>query len=160
MLPALEALAFHWGDAYLLSYFRDRWAALRRDNYRFITADTLTELRNAIEADYENNPVPRAYDPSGATDYLDAGDDDIPGDDDPDAETLTVLRELQTVFPMWAITYSCQMRSWIARTGDKTICENSPVLLAMALTLIERRERQAKQDTGWDWPRWWNVSPP
>lgn len=37
MLPALEALAFHWGDAYLLSYFRDRCVALRRDNHRFIT---------------------------------------------------------------------------------------------------------------------------
>ncbi len=34
MLPALEALAFHWGDAYLFSYFRDRWVALRRDNRR------------------------------------------------------------------------------------------------------------------------------
>ncbi len=67
--------------------------------------------------------MPHTYDPSDATDYLNADDGD---DDIPDTETLIVLRELQTVFPMWAITYSCQMRSWIARTGDKTICKSSP----------------------------------
>jgi len=161
-LPALEALAFNWGDAYVFSYVRDRWVALRRDNHRFITADTLAGLGIAIEADYENEPVPRECDPSGAADYLDAddGDDDIPDDDDPDAERLTVLRELQTVFPLWAITYSGQMRAWIARTRGKTICENSAVLLCMALALIERRERQAENSADRDWPPWGNMSPP
>ncbi len=38
---ALEALGFEWGDAYLLSYSRDRWVALRRDTRRFLIADTL-----------------------------------------------------------------------------------------------------------------------
>ena len=45
---ALEALGFEWGDAYLLSYSRDRWVALRRDARRFLVADTLTGLEHAI----------------------------------------------------------------------------------------------------------------
>jgi len=159
-LPSLEALAFNWGDAYLFSYARDRWVALRRDNHHFITADTLAALETSIEADYRDHPVPRECDPSGATDYLDGDDDDIPGDDIPDAETLTVLRELQTAFPMWEITHSGQMRAWIARTRKKTICENSAVLLCMALALIERRQQQAENSTGWDWPPWGTMPPP
>ena len=77
MLPpqTLDDLAYHWGDAYLLSYARDRWAALRRDRLYFITADTLYELEAAIQADYGSNPVPRDFDPPGATDYLDEPDD-------------------------------------------------------------------------------------
>jgi len=33
----LESLAFHWGDAYVFCYTRDRWVALRKDNHTFIT---------------------------------------------------------------------------------------------------------------------------
>ena len=72
----LESVAFHWGDAYLLSYARDRWVALRRDRHRFLTAHTLTELETAIEADYRDHPVPRDFDPPGAGDYLNPARDD------------------------------------------------------------------------------------
>ena len=62
----LETLAFNWGDAYLFSYARDRWVALRRDRLRFLTAETLTGLEHAIEDDHRDHPVPRAFDPPGA----------------------------------------------------------------------------------------------
>jgi len=55
---ALEALGFEWGDAYLLSYSRDRWVALRRDTRRFLVADTLTGLEHAIRADYSTTRSP------------------------------------------------------------------------------------------------------
>ena len=67
----LESLAFNWGDAYLFSYARDRWVALRRDRLRFLTAETLTGLEQAIEDDHRDHPVPRHFDPPGAADYLD-----------------------------------------------------------------------------------------
>ena len=72
----LESVAFDWGDAYLLSYTRDRWVALRRDSHRFLTAHTLTGLETAIEADYRDHPVPRDFDPPGAADYLSPARDD------------------------------------------------------------------------------------
>ena len=62
---ALEALGFEWGDAYLLSYSRDRWVALRRDTGRFLVAGTLTGLEHAIQADYRDDPVSRDCDPPG-----------------------------------------------------------------------------------------------
>ena len=34
----LESLDWEWGDAYIISYARDQWAALRRDTRRFLTA--------------------------------------------------------------------------------------------------------------------------
>ena len=71
----LERLAYEWGDAYLFSYCRDRWVALRRDNRSFITAHTLDLLEGAIRENYRWHPVPRAYDPPGATDYLDEADE-------------------------------------------------------------------------------------
>ena len=40
----LESLEFEWGDAYLIHYARDQWAALRRDTRRFLAAATLDEL--------------------------------------------------------------------------------------------------------------------
>ena len=55
----LEALMFEWGDAYLFSYIRDRWVALRRDTGRFLVADTLAGLEHAIQADYRDDPVSR-----------------------------------------------------------------------------------------------------
>jgi len=58
----------------------------------------------------------------------------------PDEESRFILAALRYAFPAWTITYSLQLRSWIARSRGKTICQNSPVLLCAALTLIERRQ--------------------
>jgi hypothetical protein len=66
----LESLAFHWGDAYLFCYTRDRWVALRKDNHAFIAADTLDGLEAAIQRDYATHPVPHDFDPPDATHYL------------------------------------------------------------------------------------------
>ena len=70
---ALEALGFEWGDAYLLSYSRDRWVALRRDARRFLIADTLTGLEHAIQDDYRHHPVSRDCDPPRCSSRLSAG---------------------------------------------------------------------------------------
>ena len=59
----LDDLTWGWGDAYLFSYARDRWIALRRDARYFVTAETLAGLEQAIMADYRGNPVSRDYDP-------------------------------------------------------------------------------------------------
>ena len=144
-MQAVEALAFGWGDAYLFSYARDRWVALRRDTRRFLTADTVAGLEAAIEADYRDHPVPRACDPPGTADYLSLPDDDVP-----DEESRFLLAALRCAFPLWTITYSDQTRAWLARTSGKTICENSPVLLCAALLLIERR--QDRHSPGRNWP--------
>ena len=72
----LAALTFAWGDAYELAYEWDRWVARRRDGQAEITAHTLDFLELAIRENYQRRPVPRAYDPPGATDYLDAPDRD------------------------------------------------------------------------------------
>jgi hypothetical protein len=69
-----DALTFAWGDAYELSYERDRWVALRRDGQAGITACTLDLLEQAIRENYRRQAVPRDYDPPGATDYLAARD--------------------------------------------------------------------------------------
>ena len=138
----LESLAFNWGDAYLFGYARDKWLALRRDHLRFLTADTLAGLERALEADHRDHPVPRDFDPPGATDYLSLADDDLP---DEDAQFL--LAALRHAFPLWVITYSGQMHAWLARTRKKIICENSPVLLCAALLLI-----QCRQPPGWPGP--------
>jgi hypothetical protein len=135
-MQAVEELAFGWGDAYLFGYARDRWVALRRDSTRFLTAGTLTGLEHAIEADYRHHPVPRDYDPPGATDYLGLPDDD----DGADAGTRFLLAALRCAFPSWTITCSEPIGAWIARSGQKTICQNSPVLLSAALLLIQRRQ--------------------
>ena len=78
----LESLSFHWGDAYLIGYARDRWVALRRDRHRFLTAPTLTGLETAIEADYRDHPVPRHFGPPGAADYLSPARDDLAADEE------------------------------------------------------------------------------
>jgi hypothetical protein len=159
----LEAVTFHWGDAYLVSYTCDRWVALRRDTHQFVTADTLDRLEAAMRADYEHQPVPRDFDPPGTAEEMTwslvpaiCDTDEVTGDDDGlDADTVTIVRTLRQAFPLWAITYSRQTRAWIARTHGKTICEASAALLCIALTLIERRERQAGNGTsspGWDGP--------
>ncbi len=160
----LESLAFEWGDAYLICYARDQWAALRRDTHRFLTADTLDELATAIEADYEASPVPRDYDPPGTADYLGSPDDGQDPDEDDasaeregeargrDGERLELLMGLRAAFPQWAISYSPSFRAWTARKDGATICENSPALLCIALAQIERRQRQARHGPGSDGP--------
>ena len=158
----LESLDWEWGDAYLICYARDQWAALRRDTRRFLTAETLDELAARIDADYAASPVPRGYDPPGTADYRDTPDEDddldegeregeVPGRDrDRDRERLGLLMGLREVFPQWAISYSPFPRAWIARKDGATICQNSPALLCVALLLIEQKERQARH--GRDWP--------
>jgi hypothetical protein len=141
----------------LLSAVHDRWAALRRDARYFLVADTLTDLETLIIADYRDNPVPREYDPPGAGDYLQrAGTVPLPGQDETvadgdeglDAETLITVRELRRAFPLWTIIYSAQTCTWVGRTSRKTISHSSAVSLSIALTLIERRERQLARQPG------------
>jgi len=135
----LETLAFHWADAYLLSYSRDRWVALRRGTRRFLIAGTLTGLEHAIQDDYRHHPVSRDCDPPGTADCLNLDDGEVPADGDvPDEEIRFILAALRYAFPAWTITYSPPLRAWIARSCGKTICQNSPVLLCAALMPIER----------------------
>jgi hypothetical protein len=157
----LAFLAYHWGDAYVFSVVKDRWVALRRDARYFLTAETLAGLETVIEADYGCNPVPRDYDPPGAAGYLNPalpGILPLPGydyaDDDAglDADTLIIAGELRRAFPLWTIIYSTQTHTWIGRTRKTTLSHNSAVSLCIALTLIERRQRQLAHDSGWEWP--------
>jgi len=114
----LASLAFHWGDAYLFSYTRDRRVALRRDRRYFITADTLPELEAAISSNYAKHPVPRSFDPPGATDYLGDPDHDPEtedGDAALDVATMIILMELRQPLLAWTITHSADIRAWIER---------------------------------------------
>jgi hypothetical protein len=156
-LATLESLAFDWGDAYLLSSVRDRWVALRRDAHYFLVADTLPGLEELIIADHRDNPVSRDYDPPDASDYLEcpgllaplSSEESTPDDDEGlDAETLIILRELRRAFPLWTIIYSADLDAWIGTTRKTTICQSSAVSLCIALTLIERRQRQFAQRSG------------
>ena len=168
----LQWLAFNWGDAYIICYARDHWAALRRDTRRFLTAETLDELAARIDADYAASPVPRGCDPPGTADYLDApgegeDQDDAPEEDDGgggasgrDGDRLELLIRLREAFPQWAISYAPFSGAWTARKDGATICQNSPALLCLALALIERKERQARHGPGWDWPPSDTASPP
>ena len=61
----LESLDWDWGDAYIICYARDQWAALRRDTRRFLTAATLDELAARIETDYAAPRSPRDFGPPG-----------------------------------------------------------------------------------------------
>lgn len=153
MTVTLASLAAEWGDAYLIHYARDRWVALRRDTRRFLTADTLPGLERALKADYRDNPIPADFDVPGLTSYL-TPDGDAPGDDVeevPDEDTLILLM-LRSAFPLWKVTYSPELRAWTAQTPDGTICENSAALLCIALTLIERKQREASSMPGWNKP--------
>ena len=116
--------------------------ALRRDHLRYLTAGTLAGLERAIEADHRDHPLPRDFDPPGAADYLSVPDDDLPDD-----ASRFILAALRHAFPLWTITYSAQMHTWIARTRKKTLCENSPVLLCAALLML-----QCRQPPGWPGP--------
>ena len=135
----LESLDYEWGDAYLFSYARDQWAALRRDTRRFLTASTLDELAAAIDADYKAAPVPREAGPPGTDGYLTTPDDDeVPGRD---GDRLRLLMGLRAAFPHWNISYSPSFRAWTARNDTATIRQGTPALLWFALTLTERRAR-------------------
>jgi hypothetical protein len=65
--PALEALRFDWGEAYVLGSDGDGYWALRRDGLGGkITAGGADELRKAIREDYELKKVPRGlFPPTG-----------------------------------------------------------------------------------------------
>lgn len=139
----LEELAYHWADAYLISYTRDRWVALRRDTRQFLTANTLDQLETAIEADYRHHPVPREFDPPDHTD----------NDEDPGEDTVIIVQALRHAFPLWDISHSSALRTWTARARKTTICENSAALLAIALVLIERKQRQISRGPGRNWSR-------
>jgi hypothetical protein len=56
---ALEALEWHWGDAYEITEASGVWRAVRRDNQRTIVATEAHDLRDLILADYTKEPVPR-----------------------------------------------------------------------------------------------------
>ena len=59
----LDALRWHWGDAYLISFFApDNWVAQRRDSHATIGAKSAYDLRDLIVADYDAHPVPRSAD--------------------------------------------------------------------------------------------------
>ena len=111
-LPTLAFLAYHWGDAYLISYAKDRWVALRRDTRYFLVADSLAELEKLITADYRRQPVSRDFDPLQDADYLTfrgilavpGEDDSLDADEGLDAETLIIVQELRRAFPAWTIT--------------------------------------------------------
>jgi hypothetical protein len=79
---ALEALRWHWGDAYRIGWdaVRGWWARRRDDLGGGITAETADELYAAISADYALKPVPR----TAALPARPDGDDPPPG---------TVLRD-------------------------------------------------------------------
>ena len=156
-----QSLAFQWGDLYLICYARDRWAALRRGQHRFLTAGTLDELATTIEADYEASLALPEFGPPATADYPTAPDDGEDLDEDEvlgqDAEIQDLLTQLRGAFRQWAISYGRQTRAWMARKDGATICQNSAALLCIALVLIERRERQARHGPGWAWPPWGNM---
>jgi hypothetical protein len=112
----LESLDFEWGDAYLICYARDQWAALRRDTRQFLTAQTLGEMAARIDVDYAASPVPRDVDPPGTADYLDApsadeDQDDAPDEDDGgapgrDGDRPEPLIRQREAFPQWTISYA------------------------------------------------------
>lgn len=56
---ALEALDWHWGEAYEISEAAGTWRAVRRDNGRALIATAAADLRDLILADYVKEPVPR-----------------------------------------------------------------------------------------------------
>jgi hypothetical protein len=56
---ALEALDWHWGDAYEITEACGVWRAVRRDNQRTLVATAPEDLRDLIRKDYNARPVPR-----------------------------------------------------------------------------------------------------
>ena len=67
-MAPLDELRWHWGGAYLISFFEpDNWVAQRRDNREMLRADNPVDLREKIVADYTAHPVSRQVAP-GADD--------------------------------------------------------------------------------------------
>jgi hypothetical protein len=135
----LASLAWEWGDAYDLGYQGDQWSAARRDGRGVLAADTLAELEAAIEDDYRNRPVPRAFDPPTP-----AGHDSDPDEGRAGDESF-LLAAMRYAFPAWTLDYSTELRLWTAHDGTGTLCVDSAVLLCAALVLIEgQRHRTAR----------------
>ena len=64
----LDELRWHWGGAYLISFFEpDNWVAQRRDNRQTLRADSPADLREKIVADYTAHPVSRSVAPGTET---------------------------------------------------------------------------------------------
>jgi len=64
----LDELRWHWGDAYLISFFEpDIWVAQRRDDRSVLRSDSPADLREKIVTDYTAHPVSRQVAP-GADD--------------------------------------------------------------------------------------------
>jgi hypothetical protein len=63
--PALAALRYGWGDAYMIGWDGERgWWAARRDLIGgYLTAHDADELWTAIQQDYDLKPVPRDLPP-------------------------------------------------------------------------------------------------
>ena len=62
----LEALRWHWGDAYEIAELPGGWRARRRDGRGgWFIRDTPEHMYQAIHADYHAVPVPRRYTPGG-----------------------------------------------------------------------------------------------
>ena len=60
----LDELRWHWGDAYLISFFEpDNWVAQRRDDRSILRADNPADLREKIYEDYTAHPVSRSAAP-------------------------------------------------------------------------------------------------
>ena len=167
----LESLDFEWGDAYLICYARDQWAALRRDTHRFLAAAHPGRAGHhdrsrlhGIPGAARLRPARHSGLPQRPDDGEDPDEDDAPGEGEGEApgrdgERLELLMGLRAAFPHWNISYSPFSRAWTARKDGATICQNTPALLCIALTLIERKERQARNGPGWNWPPWGHVPP-
>jgi hypothetical protein len=56
---ALEALHWHWGEAYEITEGSGAWRAVRLDTRRTLVASDPQELRDLIVADYTKEPVQR-----------------------------------------------------------------------------------------------------
>ena len=60
----LDELRWHWGGAYLISFFEpDNWIAQRRDDHATLRADNPVDLREKIVADYTAHPASRSVAP-------------------------------------------------------------------------------------------------
>ena len=67
-MAPLDELRWHWGSAYLISFFEpDTWVAQRRDDRSVLRSDSPADLREKIVADYTAHPVSRQVAP-GADD--------------------------------------------------------------------------------------------
>jgi hypothetical protein len=69
----LDALRWHWGDAYVICHPEpDIWIAERRDTHETLRATTSPGLRDKIIADYAARPVSRQAVPPAPRESPDA----------------------------------------------------------------------------------------